>query len=237
MGRTDRLGQSTPSDAGAQYRLMAETVRQVPEKYSTAQHVFHPRLTSYGRRIWAAVPPLLLVAVALLALFSRRPRGPVIAVLILLALAGGIIAYGYLRPALSVITRTHFLKSRWIGFQAVPRDRVHQVVTVDKLLPPRAKAGKSRGRPYLWLVTETGKRAMALDGLVWDKATLKSFGDLCQAQHVNFKEATPQQIGQHWPKLVEWHVRYPRLRYAASSLALVLVIALTVWLTVVQAAQ
>lgn len=213
---------------------MAETVRQVPEKYSAPQHVFHPRITSYGRRIWAAVPPLLLVAVVLLALYYRRPRGPVIAVLILLALVGGIIAYGYLRPALTVITQTHFLKSRWIGFHAVPRDQVHQVVTVDKLLPPRPKSGKPRGRPYLWLVTETGKRAMALDGIVWDTASLKSFADLSGAQHVNFKQATPEQVSKHWPKLVAWHVRYPRLRYAASSLALVLVIVLVVWLTFVQ---
>ena len=213
---------------------MAETVRQVPEKYSTPEHIFHPRITSYGRRIWAAVPPLVLVAVTLLALYYRRPRGPVIGVLILLALLGAIVAYGYLRPALTVITRTHFLKSRWIGFQAVPRDRVHQVVTVDKLLPPRPKPGKSRGRPYLWLVTEAGKRAMALDGIVWDTASLKGFADRSGAQHVNFKQATPDQVSEHWPKLVAWHVRYPRLRYAASSLALVLVVVLVVWLMFVQ---
>lgn len=213
---------------------MAETVRQVPEKYSEPQHVFHPRISSYGRRIWAAVPPLLLVAVVLVALYYRRPRGPVIAVLILLALVGGIIAYGYLRPALTVITSTHFLKSRWIGFHSVPREHVSQVVTVDSLLPARPKPGKQRGRPYLWLVTAAGKRTMVLDGIVWDKATLKSFADLSGAQHVNFKQATPEQVSRHWPKLVAWHVRYPRLRYAASSIALILVIVLVVWLTFVQ---
>lgn len=211
---------------------MADTIRQIPEKYSTPQHVFHPRISSYGRRLWAALPPLLLVVVALAGLSYRRPAGSVAGLLILLAVSGGLVAYGYLRPALVVITRTHVLSSRWIGFHAVPRPRVAQVVTVERLLPPRSREGAVRGRPYLWLVSESGRRLMALDGVVWDATTLGTLAASTGAQHVNFKRATPAQVSEHWPRLVSWQVRYPRLRYAASSAALVLVVALIVWLSV-----
>ena len=43
---------------------MAETVRQVPQKYGVPEHVFHPRLGSYGRRLAASAAPLLLVVLA-----------------------------------------------------------------------------------------------------------------------------------------------------------------------------
>lgn len=212
---------------------MAETVRQIPEKYSAPLHVLHPAVSSYGRRMWAAAAPLALAAAALLAVWWRRPRGPAIAVLVLLALLGGITAYGYLRPALAVITPSHFLTSRWVGFRAVARGDVAQAVTVDALLAPGTGSGSApgrrRGRPHLWLVGATGKRLLSLDGAVWDAASLREFARLSGAQHVHVRRATPAELARHWPRLIPWRVRHPRWRSALSSAALVAVLALTVW--------
>lgn len=212
---------------------MAETVRQIPEKYSEPEYVFHPRLSSYGRRLGAALPPLLMALAAGGALWLRRPAGPVIALLVAVILVAGLMAYAHLRPALAVITRTHVLSSRWIGFHAVPRAAIRQVVTADRLLPAQPEKSRSKGRPYLWLVGENGKRLMALDGIVWDLTSLKTLGDRLEAQHVNFKRATPGEIRAHWPGLVSWRLTYPRLRYALTSLLLLLVLALVVWLSFV----
>ena len=103
---------------------MAETIRQIPAKYGALEHVFHPRMGSYGRRLGAALPPLLLVVVAVFVIGYRRPAGPAMGVLLLLALVGLVTAYAYLRPALVVLTAHHVLLSRWVGFRAVPRERV-----------------------------------------------------------------------------------------------------------------
>ena len=210
---------------------MAETVRQIPSKYGAPQYVFHPRLGSYGRRIAAALPPLGMVALSVAVLYYRRPAAPAAAVLALVALVGLVAAYAYLRPALAVLTADHVLVSRWVGFRAVPRENIAQVVTVEKLLPARAAPGSSRGRPQLWFVTATGGRALSLDGTVWDGKTLQELARLSGAEHVNFARATPAQISGHWPRLVSWRVRWPRLRYAASSLALLAVVALLAWWT------
>ncbi|MEU5468475.1 hypothetical protein [Kocuria salsicia] len=208
---------------------MAETVRQVPQKYGVPEHVFHPRLGSYGRRLAASAAPLLLVVLAVGAIFYRRPAGPVTGVLALTALAGLVGAYVNLRPALAVLTPGFVLVSRWVGFHAVARERITQVVTVEKLLAPRSGSGRSRGRPYLWFVTASGRRALGLDGTVWDARTLDELARASGAQHVNFRQATPAQVSENWRRLVPWHVRHPRLRYATSSLALLTVIALLGW--------
>lgn len=208
---------------------MAETVRQVPPKYGAPEHVFHPRLGSYGRRLAASAAPLLLVVLATAVIVYRRPAGPVTAVLALTALVGLVGAYARLRPALAVLTPGYVLVSRWVGFRAVPRERITQVVTVEKLLAPRSGSGRTRGRPYLWFVTASGRRALGLDGTVWDARTLDELARASGAQHVNFRQATPAQVSESWPRLVPWHVRHPRLRYAASSLALLAVIGLLGW--------
>ena len=205
---------------------MAETVRQVPPRYGVPEHVFHPRLGSYGRRLSAALAPVLLTVLAVGMIYYRRPACPVTGALAFLALVGLVVAYVYLRPALAVLTPGVVLVPRWVGFRAVPRERIARVVTVEKLLPP---TGKGRGRPYLWFVTETGRCALALDGTVWDARRLDEIARVSGAQHVNFTRATPAQVREHWPRLVSWRVRYPRVRYAASSLALLGVIGLLVW--------
>ncbi|RKQ34855.1 hypothetical protein [Kocuria tytonis] len=208
---------------------MAETVRQIPPRYGEPQYVFHPRIGSYGRRIGAALPPLLMVVLAVAAVYYRRPAGPATAVLGFLALVGLVASYAYLRPALAVLTAHHVLVSRWVGFRAVPRERIARVVTVETLLPPRPREGRTRGRPQLWFATAEGRCALVLDGTVWDGKSLQELARASGAQHVNFKRATPAQVGEHWPRLVSWRVRYPRVRYAVSSLALVAVIGLLGW--------
>ena len=208
---------------------MAETVRQIPARYGAPEHVFHPRLGSYGRRIAAALPPLGVAAAVVALLYHRRAAGPVTAALALLALLGLLAAYAYLRPALVVLTARHVLLSRWVGFRAVARDQIAQVVTVEHLLPVHGAPGRTRGRPQLWFVTASGRCALALDGTVWDARTLQDLALRSGVEHVNFTRATPAEVSEHWPRLVSWRVRYPRLRYAASSLALLAVIALLAW--------
>ncbi|MGX5669812.1 hypothetical protein ACWKWD_03800 [Kocuria rhizophila] len=209
---------------------MAETVRQVPPRYGEPEHVFHPRIGSYGRRVLAACPPLALVGLAVAMIYVRRAGGLALVLLVLLALAGAVACYAYLRPALVVLTASHVLTSRWVGFRAVERERVPQVVTVEALLPPHAAQGRTRGRPHLWFVTAAGRCALSLDGTVWDARTLQEIARLSGAQHVNFKRATPAQVSEHWPRLVSWRVRFPRVRYALSSAALVaVVVALVGW--------
>ena len=210
---------------------MAETVRQIPSRYGTPVQVFHPRISSYGRRLGAALPPLLVVGLAALLVYYRRPGVPGMAVLALLALVGALASYAYLRPALVVLTGSHVLASRWVGFRAVPRERIAQVVTVEALLPPRPREGAPRARPQLWFVTAAGRSALLLDGTVWDGRTLQEIARLSGATHVNFARATPAELSAHWPRLVSWRVRYPRVRYALSSLALVAVVGLLVWWT------
>ncbi|WP_367404558.1 hypothetical protein [Kocuria marina] len=208
---------------------MAETIRQIPAKYGAPEHVFHPRMGSYGRRLGAALPPLLLVVVAVFVIGYRRPAGPAMGVLLLLALVGLVTAYAYLRPALVVLTAHHVLLSRWVGFRAVPRERIAQVVTVRTLLAARPRSGGSRGRPCLWFVTPAGRSALFLDGTVWDARTLDELARASGAQHVNFQRATPAQLTEHWPRLVAWRVRYPHVRYVAASCALIAAVALFAW--------
>ena len=100
---------------------------------------------------------------------------------------------------------------------------------MEALLPPHAGEGRTRGRPHLWCVTAAGRCALSLDGTVWDARTLQEIARLSGAQHVNFKRATPAQISEHWPRLVSWRVRFPRVRYALSSAALVAVVVALVW--------
>ncbi|MFI7495035.1 hypothetical protein ACH9D2_10000 [Kocuria sp. M4R2S49] len=52
---------------------MADSVRQVPEKYGPVRAVLRPRLGSYGRRLRSCLGPLLLTALLVLFLWARRP--------------------------------------------------------------------------------------------------------------------------------------------------------------------
>ena len=208
---------------------MAETIRQIPVKYGAPEQVFHPRLGSYGRRLGAALPPLLLTIIAVFLIGYRRPIGPALAVLLLFALVGLVAAYAYLRPTLVVLTSRHVLLSRWVGFRAVPRDRIAQVVTVRRFLPPGSRGDGSSARPCLWFVTAAGRSALFLDGTVWDARTMDDLARASGAQHVDFQRATPAQLAEHWPRLVAWRVGHPRARYIATSAALIATIALFVW--------
>ena len=112
---------------------MADSVRQVPEKYGPVRAVLRPRLGSYGRRLLSCLGPLLVVVVLVLFLWARRPAPGVAVVVLVLVLAAAAACWIRLRPVLVVRTDSHVLRSRTVGFAATPLTEVEHVVTIGAL--------------------------------------------------------------------------------------------------------
>ncbi|MEX5269510.1 hypothetical protein [Kocuria sabuli] len=208
---------------------MADAVRQVPEKYGPVRAVLRPRLASYGRRLLACLAPLLVGAVLLLLLWSRRPAPAVAAVLLALVLLAGLACWVRLRPALVVRTDSHVLRSRTVGFAATPLARVDHVVTVGAL---HRSTGSPRraGRPHLWAAGPSGRRVLALDGVVWDGRTLEEVAEALGAPRTHVAHTTAREAAARWPRLVPWRLKHPAAASAASSAGLLAVLALVLWL-------
>ena len=47
---------------------MAERAHEISSKHGTAEHIYHPRIRSYGRRVEAALPGTLTLIAALVIL-------------------------------------------------------------------------------------------------------------------------------------------------------------------------
>ncbi|KLU08787.1 hypothetical protein [Kocuria sp. SM24M-10] len=209
---------------------MADAVRQVPEKYGPVRAVLRPRLGSYGRRLLACSAPMLAGAVLLLLLWSRRP-GPAVAVVLLgLVLVAALACWLRLRPALVVRTDSHLLRSRTVGFAATPLARLDSVVTVGAL-HRSADSPRRAGRPHLWAADRSGRRVFALDGDVWDARALGEVAEALDAPRTHVEQLTAGQAAARWPRLVPWRLRHQRLCSAASSAAVIAVLALAVWLS------
>ncbi|GGG53692.1 hypothetical protein GCM10011374_15730 [Kocuria dechangensis] len=212
---------------------MADAVRQVPEKYGPVRQVFHPRLGSYWRRLLSCVPPLLVLAAGMLFLYYRRPAAGIAVVVAVVVLAAAAACWGRLRPVLVARTDDHLLRSRTVGFAAASLADVDHVVTVGSL---HRDAGSPRkaGRPHLWVGDAAGRRVFALDGAVWDARTLGEVAEALGRPRTHVESATVRDAVRRWPRLVPWRLRHPRLRSAAGSAALLAVVALVVWLSVLQ---
>lgn len=212
---------------------MADTVRQVPEKYGPVRATLRPRLGSYGRRLLASLPPLLVGAALLLLLWWRRPAPGAALVLLGLVLLAGAACWIRLRPALVVRTDSHVLRSRTVGFAATPLAQVAHVVTVDAL-HRAADSPRRAGRAHLWAADRSGRRVFALDGAVWDARTLDEVAAALRVPRTHLEHTTVREAAARWPRLVPWRLRHPRSATATSSAGVLAVVALAVWLSVLQ---
>ena len=69
---------------------MAERAHEISSKHGTAEHIYHPRISSYGRRVEAALPGTLTLIAALAFLGYKRPALPYTIVTLLIAFCAGI---------------------------------------------------------------------------------------------------------------------------------------------------
>lgn len=207
---------------------MADSVRQVPDKYGPVRAVLRPRLGSYGRRLLSCAGPLLVVAVLVLFLWARRPAPGVAAVVLALVLLAAAACWLRLRPVLVVRTDSHVLRSRTVGFAATPLAELEHVVTVGAL-HRAADAPRPAGRPHLWAAGRSGRRVLGLDGAVWDARALEDVAVALGAPRTHVECTTAREAAARWPRLVPWGIRHPRLRSAASSAGLLAVLGLVGW--------
>ncbi|MCP3425445.1 hypothetical protein NBM05_05275 [Rothia sp. AR01] len=220
---------------------MAEHLRDVPEKYGRPVEGFHPRIHSYGRRFLAVVPASLLSAVLVLLLVYRRPAVPFVVLSLVVVAVSLVIAYSYLRPAIAVLTDTHVLRGRMIGWKAAPRAAVEHTVFAERLQPRGAGAGgrgalarfRNRGVPALWFVGAGGKRALRFDGRVWDAKTLQSLSSKVTPRTTRYARIEIDDLARRHPGLVGWQELHPRLRSglltAAVAVVLALIAAVNLW--------
>lgn len=207
---------------------MADSVRQVPERYGPVRAVLRPRLGSYGRRLRSCAGPLLVVAVLVLFLWARRPAPDVAAVVLVLVLLAAAVCWLRLRPVLVVRTDSHVLRSRTVGFAATPLAELEHVVTVGAL--HRAPgAPRPAGRPHLWAAGRSGRRVLGLDGAVWDARALEDVAVVLGAPRTHLERTTAREAAARWPRLVPWGIRHPRLRSAVSAAVLLAVLGLVGW--------
>jgi hypothetical protein len=71
----------------------------------------------------------------------------------------------------------------------------------------------------------------ALDGDVWDARALGEVAEALDAPRTHVEQLTAGQAAARWPRLVPWRLRHQRLCSAASSAAVIAVLALAVWLS------
>ncbi|WP_129656612.1 hypothetical protein [Rothia halotolerans] len=213
---------------------MAEHLKDVPEKYGRPVEGFHPRLQSYGRRFLAVVPATILSVVLVLLLVYRRPAIPFVALSLAVIAVSLVIAYSYLRPAIAVLTDTHVLRGRMIGWSAARREDVADTVFVERLQPRGAGAEgqgalarfRKRGVPALWFVDAEGKPALRFDGRVWDAKTLQALSSRVTPQTTRYSRIEVDELARRQPGLIGWQELHPRLRSGLLTGALVLVLAL-----------
>lgn len=219
---------------------MAENTRDIPERYGKLVQGFHPRLGSYGRRLLAVTPNLLLAALLLGYLAYKRPAATITIIAVLLIAGSAAACYSVLRPATAALTETHLLKARLIGWTAVPRERIAGTVFVTRLRPAGADSARgpfarlrSRGVPALWFTDAQGRRLLRFDGRIWDAKTLRGLsGKLTPSTEV-YELADVEQIDAAHPHLITFAERHPRFRSTVLTvlgvLILVLVLLLAFW--------
>ena len=161
---------------------MAERAHEISSKHGTAEHIYHPRIRSYGRRVEAALPGTLTLIAALAFLGYKRPALPYTIVTLLIAFCAGISLYSVLKPTIVALTDTHVLRARLIGWKAVPLKNIDHTILVEKLYPKQAHGKKTTGMgrlryrpvPAMWAISKNKKPLMRLDGRVWDAKTMRT---------------------------------------------------------------
>ncbi|MDO4253804.1 MAG: hypothetical protein Q4C81_01445 [Kocuria sp.] len=216
---------------------MADDIRRIPERFGAVQAVWHPRITSVGRRLLACLPPGLLGVICLVVLWMRRPA-PVISALIVVVIAVCIgLCWVWLRPNTVAVTNSHVVGSRLVGFHTVKHSDISGVVLVDSFEKPgqsARKGGKAprRGfaRPLLWLVDNTGRSLLRLDGTVWDPKSMTEMADYLRVPVERIQRVEPKQLAQSWPKLVTPLMRYPWITSVFTGVVLIGAVLGVYWL-------
>ena len=220
---------------------MAENVRDVPAKYGRLEEGFYPRIHSYGRRILAVLPTVLLAVALLAILYFKRPAAAFVIVVLVMEVVAATAVYSILKPAVAVITETHVLRGRLFGWKTVARASIEHTIFVEKLKPKAAlSAGdgawarlRYRGIPGLWFTGPQGKSLMRFDGRVWDAKTLRTLSGKVTPQTTVYSSINVTELAAKHKGLVSWHELHPAFRstlIAAMGLVfLALIVILGVW--------
>ncbi|WP_178945406.1 hypothetical protein [Kocuria sp. TGY1127_2] len=220
---------------------MAENLRDVPAKYGTLQEGFYPRINSYGRRILSVLPTILLAIALLAILYFKRPAAAFVIVVLVMELLAATAVYSILKPAVAVVTDTHILRGRLIGWKAVPRNSVEHTVFVEKLKPKaalRASEGtwsrlRYRGIPGLWFIGSRGKSLMRFDGRVWDTKTLRKLSGKITPQTTMYSSINVTELAAEHKGLVSWTELHPAFRSTLIAILglifLALILVLGIW--------
>lgn len=217
---------------------MADNIRHVPERFGPVQQVWHPRITSMGRRLVACLPAAALGLICLGVLWFRRPAPMVSIIIVVVILVCLALCWVWLRPNTVVATASHLLGSRAVGFHTVRRDRIARAVLVEALevgsRGPTDPGGKSRRRgltrPYLWLVDDAGRRLFRLDGTVWDLKSLTAIVEYAGVPVDRFPRATAGEVAHAWPKVVGLFMRHPWIKSVLSGALLIATVAAVYWM-------
>ncbi|WP_051687733.1 hypothetical protein [Curtobacterium sp. S6] len=220
---------------------MAENLRDVPAKYGHTQQGFYPRINSYGRRILAVLPTILLALALLAILYFKRPAAAFVVVVLAMELVAALTVYSLLKPAVAVLTDTHVLRGRLIGWKAVRRDKIQHTIFVERLQPKAAlTAGdgtlakiRYRGVPGLWFTGERGKRLLRFDGRIWDAKTLRELSTKVTPETTRYSAINVTELAREHQGLVSWIELHPAFRSTVVVLLglafLALIVVLGVW--------
>ena len=200
---------------------MAERAHEISSKHGTAEHIYHPRIRSYGRRVEAALPGTLTLIAALAFLGYKRPALPYTIVTLLIAFCAGISLYSVLKPTIVALTDTHVLRARLIGWKAVPLKNIDHTILVEKLYPKQAHGKKTTGMgrlryrpvPAMWAISKNKKPLMRLDGRVSEQTTV-------------YQKANVLDIDKLHPHLITFNELHPGWRSATIAVVAALVILL-----------
>ena len=196
---------------------MAERAHEISSKHGTAEHIYHPRIRSYGRRVEAALPGTLTLIAALAFLGYKRPALPYTIVTLLIAFCAGISLYSVLKPTIVALTDTHVLRARLIGWKAVPLKNIDHTILVEK---------RYRPVPAMWAISKNKKPLMRLDGRVWDAKTMRTVSSKLSEQTTVYQKANVLDIDKLHPHLITFNELHPGWRSATIAVVAALVILL-----------
>ncbi|MEU7992847.1 hypothetical protein [Rothia amarae] len=211
---------------------MAEHVYQVPEKYGEAQGTYHPRIHSYHRRIFASIPPTLVILAIIFLLTRRRFALPYTIILIVVVIAAAFAIYSVLKPNIVVRTSTHLLRGRTIGWNVVPLANISQTVFAERLASKKsmnlpdggAKSLRHKGIPAMWALNSAGKKVFRLDGRIWDGKTMRRIAADISDQTVVYPRINVVQMNKQHPGLVTFNELHPGWKSAAVSIVSLIVL-------------
>ncbi|MFW0110688.1 hypothetical protein ACN08X_08235 [Rothia sp. P6271] len=215
---------------------MAEHIHQVPEKYGEILATYHPRISSYHRRLIAAVPPSLVIIAIGLLLARRRLALPYTVILVFVVLAAALSVYSFLKPTIAVRTKTHFLMGRTFGWRTIELNEIHQTIFAERLIGKKSvhKAQKGlkslghRGVPALWATNAQKKRIFRMDGRIWDKKTMKKISGDISPQTVMYPNINVLQMNKQHPGLVSFNELHPQWRSTLAIIVYLLLLSLVV---------